>query len=85
MRRYMNLVALILAYVEEAKKCGGIPIPRLNEYTHDQVVYHVKLCEEAGYLDIEVSPHDKMPTAIHRITWAGHEILDQLRAEYPDC
>ena len=85
MRRYKKLIALILAHVEKANRCGDIPIPELSEYPQHVILYHVKLCEEAGYLDIEVSPYDKRPIAIHRMTWAGHEALDQLRGEFSDC
>lgn len=81
----MQLIALILAYVEEQTKCGAIPLPRFKGYTHEQIVYHVKLCEEAGYLDIVVAAGSKTPTAIHRMTWTGHEALEPLRAEFPDC
>ena len=85
MRRHMKLIALILAYVEEQKRCKDIPLPRFPEFTAEQVAYHVKLCEEAGYLDIVVSPHDRMPLTIHRMTWTGHEALAKLRGEFPDC
>ena len=85
MRRHMQLIALILAYVEEQVRCGSIPLPRFKGYAHDQIVYHVKLCEEAGYLDIVINASTKAPTAIHRMTWAGHEALKQLRSEFPDC
>lgn len=85
MRRYKKLIGLILAHVEKANRCGDIPIPEVSGYAQHVILYHVKLCEEAGYLDIAVSPHDKTPTTILRMTWKGHEALDQLRGEFSDC
>ena len=85
MRRYMKLIALILAHVEKAERCNDIPIPELSGYLQHVILYHVKLCEEAGYLDIVVDARDKMPVSIRRMTWAGHEALDQLRGEFSDC
>jgi len=85
MQRYMKLIALILGHVEKAKRCGDIPIPEISGYSQHQVLYHVKLCEEAGYIDTVVDANDKMPIAIHRMTWAGHEALDHLRGEFSDC
>ena len=85
MRRHMKLIALILAYVEKATRCGDISIPDIADYSRHDVLYHVRLCEEAGYLDIVINASTKAPTAIHRMTWAGHEALERLRAEFPDC
>ena len=85
MRRDMKLIALILAHVERAVKCGDIPIPDVPGYTRPVILYHVKLCEEAGYLDIVVDASGKTPVSIHRMTWDGHEALDRLRGEFTDC
>ena len=85
MRRYMKLIALILAHVERATKCGDISIPDLSGYSRHDILYHINLCEEAGYLDIVVDVARKTPTAITRMTWSGHEALDRLRVEFPDC
>ena len=78
MRRKMKLIYLILAYVEKATHIGNIPLPELAEYTEEEVAYHVKLCSEAGYLDIVVDAHNKKPVGIDRLTWQGHEALEKL-------
>ncbi len=75
----MKLIRLILAYVEKAKSTGDIPIPEFADYTKCAIGHHVKLCEEAGFLDIVLSAHDKAPVLITRMTWQGHDVLDRLR------
>ena len=78
MKREMRLIALILEFVEAAVKTTGIPLPDFKEYSICQVEYHVKLCEEARYLDIEIHAHSGNPLSIIRMTWEGHEALDRL-------
>ena len=79
MKREMKLICMILAYVEQSRVIGGIPLPEFDDYRTCDVEYHVNLCDEAGYLDIVVSSHDKRPVSIHRMTWQGHEALESLR------
>ena len=79
MERDLNLIRMILAEVAKSRTYGDIPIPQFDGYAAPDVKYHVKLCEEADYLDIRVSAHDEMPESIIRMTWAGHEALDRLR------
>ena len=82
MRRDFKLIRQILHYVEQEKQNGDeIPLPELADYRTCEIEYHVKLCEEAGYLDIRVSSHDKKPVAIVRMSWQGHEALDELRKD----
>ena len=57
----------------------------LSGYSQQVILYHVKVSEEVGYLDIVVDARDKMPISIRRMTWAGHEALDRLRGEFTDC
>jgi len=76
----MKLIALILAHVEKAKCTGDIPIPEFGDYDRCEVSHHVKLCEEAGFLDIAV--HNGKPDYIVRITWDGYNQLDSLREKY---
>ena len=70
---------MILAHVEKATEPDDIPIPEFADYRPCQVAHHVKLCEEAGYLDIRVNATTKAPVSIVRMTWAGHEALERLR------
>ena len=85
MKRYMKLIRKILEYVETAKTTDdNVPLPEFDDYRQCQVEYHVKLCEEAGYLVI-VAGQKRRPAAISRITWHGHEELDRLRKEGCDA
>ena len=79
MKREMKLIGMILAYVEKSKNIGDIPLPEFYDYRKCEVGYHVKLCEEAGYLHIRISSHDKKPEFIIQMTWQGHEALDETR------
>ena len=80
MKRNMKLICKILAYVESKKLNEKIEIPKFDNYPQCEVEYHVRLCEEAGYLDIILDEY-KEPDAIQRMTWAGHEALDRMRSE----
>ena len=79
MKREMKLIGMILAYVEKSKNIVDIPLPEFDDYRKCEVEYHVKLCEEAGYLHIRISSHDKKPESIIQMTWQGHEALDDIR------
>ena len=79
MKREMKLIAMILAHVEKSRHAGDIQLPEFSDYRKCEVEYHVKLCEEAGYLHIKLSAHDKKPESIIQMTWQGHEALDELR------
>ena len=85
MQRKKKLIYKILKYVEKEHQNGPVPVPEFDDYSETQVCNHVKLCEEAGYLDIFVSSHDKKPESIIRLTWNGHNALDSLRQEFNNC
>ncbi len=76
MKRYMQLILEILKYTERYGNGKELSLPEVEGYTPDQVNYHVKLCEEAGYLDdiFVISPGRY---EIGRLTWQGHEFLDK--------
>ena len=73
MKRYMLLIRAILEYVTVKSDGNDLAIPEIDGYTPDQVRYHVKLCEEAGFLDIIMD--SQQVCGIRRITWEGHEFL----------
>ena len=43
MRRQMRLILKILAHVESTTKIGKIPLPKCDDYTQDEIAYHVLL------------------------------------------
>ena len=81
MRRNCELIRLILEYVEEKGNGKLLPMPVLSDHPPKQVSYHVRLCEEAGYLKVKVLSEQSayIEYEIGELTWVGHDILEQLR------
>ena len=73
MKRYMELIQKLLEWAEQKQTVTPQMPPEIEGFTLEQVRYHVRLCGEAGYLDIQ-NQH-----LICCLTWAGHEALAQLR------
>lgn len=81
MKREMELIRLILNYVEAEGRYNKVPpikVPDIPPYTREQVVYHLCLCEQAGYIMTKNVGGVHLPQAL---TWEGHEALDRLRKE----
>ena len=79
MRRYMELIRDILEYAEQKGNGKQLIAPEINGYTPDQVNEHIKLCCEAGYLEIVLANQATRHYHIGRLTWQGHEFLDKHR------
>ena len=83
MPRRMRLVHKLLEHVEIQQTEHRIPVPEIDGYSEGQVHYHVGLCQEAGYLvvrhPVAESPRHRF-RGIERLTWKGHEALDNIRA-----
>ena len=80
MRRYMKLVFRILEYTEMNKANGNkLPLPEFEDYENSTVEYHVRLCAEAGYINIDRK--GTMAISIVELTWAGHNEIDRMRKE----
>ena len=56
---------------------GDSPLPELEGYSECEIIQHVKLCEEAGFMDVVIDARTKRPTAIIRMSWDGYEALDR--------
>ncbi len=82
MKRDMKLICQLLAYVECNETEGPMDIPTVPGYSDGQIHYHVGLCVEAGYIDAAkpgiYSVGRRFPS-INRLTWQGHNALDELR------
>jgi len=84
MKRDMDLVRKILFIVE--KHPHGFYLQQVNveEYTPEQIGYHIFLMGEAGLVSaIDTSSMDsESPEAILKnLTWAGYDFLDACRDE----
>ena len=80
MKRNWTLIKLLLRHVErhvtpETLSHIGIPYPEdLNGFNDEQISYHITLCEEAGFIVLNENIRH-----IRRLTWEGHNKLDDLR------
>ena len=79
MRRCMELIFAILQSVEGKENCRPMPAPNVEGYTMEQVHYHVRLCEQAGYVVMEHEVSIGRKPGIIELTWDGHEVLKQMR------
>ncbi len=78
--RKFKLIRMILEHAERAGPAGANP-PEFDCYDETTVQEHIRLCEEAGYIEIQTLPYRgaKVCVYIDRLTWEGHEELDRLR------
>lgn len=78
MKRDMDLVREILFCAEKDEQVEGLA----EKYGHEMVAGHVAILIDAGMVDARVVPNGMgIPSAAHiiRLTWAGHEFLDNAR------
>ena len=82
MQRKMKLVRKILEYVEMSNTEDRLNVPEFDDYSEAEVQYHVGLCEEAGYLVLPQLREEPIRrfSGIFRLTWAGHEALDDMQS-----
>ena len=81
MKRHMRLIRKILEHLEARESLGPAPVPMVPGFSDEEVSYHVALCHQAGYVSTCAgSPVLKLS----HLTMAGHDALDELRANPPD-
>lgn len=82
MKRDMNLIREIMIALE-AESSGSAPDPvEIDGYTDEQINYHTLLLIEAGLVvgkKLRTSESDIPYAFPSRITWKGHEFLDEAR------
>jgi len=87
MERNLNLFKDLLEYIEKNTKPGSgnsitssqIEIPG---YTPEQIVHHILLCQDVNFIESldSSTKGDSIPFIfIDRLTWGGHEFLDNIR------
>lgn len=61
---------------------GPYEVPKIENFTSDQVQYHIRMCEEAGWLH----PGKKMTgngrsknAHVGELTWSGHQYLRKFK------
>ena len=77
MKRDMSLVKQILKHIEKHApgERGFLPHPDIEGYNSDEVEYHIRLCSQAGFVDLNDTGY------IIELTWQGHNTLVDLRAK----
>ncbi|MDQ0208889.1 DUF2513 domain-containing protein [Alkalicoccobacillus murimartini] len=77
----MELVRLICLEVEEKGDARGtFVVPKFENYSRDQVMYHMKLLIEAGLISgMNQSTKMNLAVAATSLTWSDHEFLDAIK------
>lgn len=84
MKRNMELVRKILIELEKIEKSPREPIIlSIEEYSIDEIDYHLEIMAEAGLLKLFSIPKtfDDEFHSVDRMTWQGHEFLEASRNE----
>jgi len=78
MKRDMDLLRSLLLKVEEQPPFGPFTTPEVPGHSEDELYYHAKLAEDAGFVEADFMMDGFIVT---RLTYAGHEFLDAAREE----
>lgn len=77
----MDLVRSLLLLIEDGET-GRAAVTTVEGFSTDQVNYHLQIMHEAGLIEAVVSKEIRQgPPHVRpiRLTWNGHEFLDQAR------
>ena len=81
MKRDWNLIREMLLAIEDQTE-GGKILRRLDipsSYPPAQVVGHLRLVNDAGFLEGNVKFHrDGVILVLHGLSWSGHDFLDTI-------
>ena len=82
MKRDMDLIRQILLRLEELPMTGGRHDIEIDGYSHEQIIYHVRLMDEAGLIEAQdLTTMTAIDWRPKRITYEGHEFLDAARSD----
>ena len=75
------LIEAILAHAECKGNGEWLHPPEINGYTPAQVMYHVNLCDQAGFLEVmSTQTFGHLGRVMMKsLTWKGHTELKRLR------
>ena len=79
MKRDTQLIKKILLYVRQRANGDPIPFPSFDGYDQRFVDYNVRLCVEAGFVNLHSGPTSNLMDNVDEIaslTWLGHEQLE---------
>jgi hypothetical protein len=80
MKRDMDLARQILLEIEKQPSWGSEINLSMEDYSDEDVSYHVMLLHEAGLIvAVDLSSFSDIKWIPTRLTWQGHEFLDAAR------
>jgi hypothetical protein len=79
MRRDIDLIRKILIDLEQQGAYTSWMDVDIEEYSPEQMDYHLELMIEAGLIDVRASQGGFSRQLSLRLTWQGHEFLDLAR------
>ena len=80
MKRDMELVRKILIAIEDSNNTMGSITLNFDNYSDEQVSYHVKLLSENGLIKaIDASSHDVIAWMPTGLTWDGHDYIEAIK------
>ena len=83
MKRNHDILQKLLAHIEaneDGNRRVQVDYAALSPLSRVQVDYHLRLLIDAGFIEGGLSPH---AAYVDRLTWAGHEYLQERRSEAP--
>lgn len=88
MERNLNLIRAIMLEIEalDDDNASGLRLADLKcanqlGVSVDAVVYQIKLMGDVGWISLDYHDKDKDTFCFERLTFQGHDILDQIRDE----
>jgi hypothetical protein len=82
MKRDWNLIRVLLLDIESTKPTEGRQHIALPEgFDGDDVMGHLKLLFDAGFIDGEFNSVEPPMFYIAGLTWSGHDFLDSIRCK----
>lgn len=80
MKRDMDLARNILLKLEEYSEPNGSAEIKIENYTNEEVSYHIRLLFQAGLIEADnVTDTGGFEWKAKSITWKGHEFLEAAR------
>ncbi len=82
MKLETDLVREVLLGIEEFPSFGPLIDLEIENYSDEQITYHVMLLNEAGLIEaLDLSSHDGVCWKPRRLTYSGHEFLNAARSD----
>lgn len=80
MKRDMDLARNIIFKLEEYSEPNGWVEIKIDNYTNEEISYHIKLLFQAGLIEAyDVTDSSGFEWKAKSLTWKGHEFLEAAR------